>query len=142
MNYYIYINTRKLNPNDCAAIAEYAKRLTAYCNIRLICKPAEVLDSLYAKISASGHACYYQVLSGTHTMRSEEFAATLEQHGIHGISSLYFFIGYPEISNSSATNIQPLYLSSMEISTGLTGVVLYEQIYRSYRILNHQPYHK
>lgn len=142
MNYYIYMNTKKLNPNDASAIAEYAKRLNAYCNIQLICKPAASLDTLYSKLSISNHIGCYQILSGMHTLSSEAFASMLEQKGIYGISGIYFFIGYPELSSASTAAIQPVYLSSMELSVSLSGVVLYEQLYRSYRILNHQPYHK
>lgn len=137
MNYSIYLNTKKLNPNDAAAIAEYSKRLSAYCNIRLICKPMKALEPFLMKQAFSDHTCCYQVLAGTDTLASEAFAANLEQLGIHGTSAVTFFIGYPVCASMS-----PVYLSSMELSTGLSGVVLYEQIYRSYRILNHQPYHK
>ena len=137
MNYSIYLNTKKLNPNDAAAIAEYSKRLSAYCTIRLVCKPIKALEPFLIKQNFSDHTCCYQVLPGTDTYTSEDFAGNLDQLGIHGTSSVYFFIGYPVCISMS-----PIHLSSMELSTGLSGVVLYEQLYRSYRILNPQPYHK
>ena len=54
-----------------------------------------------------------------------------------------YFIGYSSDDISDLTvSCKTLSLSSMDLSIGLTGVVLFEQLYRSHRILNHQPYHK
>ena len=38
--------------------------------------------------------------------------------------------------------IEPLVLSDFTMSSNMTGMVLYEQIYRGYRILHNHPYHK
>lgn len=38
--------------------------------------------------------------------------------------------------------IESLILSDFTMSSNMTGMVLYEQIYRGYRILNNHPYHK
>ena len=38
--------------------------------------------------------------------------------------------------------IESLVLSDFTMSSNMTGMVLYEQIYRGYRILNNHPYHK
>ena len=39
-------------------------------------------------------------------------------------------------------NTEILNLSDFTMNTAMTAMILYEQIYRGYRILNHHPYHK
>ena len=143
MNYSIYLNIKKLNPNDAAAMKEYQKRLSAYCKIGHFCKPADDLSALLSAQKDSTPRINILIQPGKKTFSSEELAVHINEIGIHGISTVCFWIGYPLPDNSSDTIYVPiLSLSSMDISTGLTGVVLQEQLYRSYRILNHQPYHK
>lgn len=143
MNYSIYLNIKKLNPNDAAAMKEYQKRLSAYCKIGHFCKPADDLSSLLSAEKDSAHMINILIQPGRKTLSSEELAVHINEMGIHGISAVRIWIGYPIPDKSSDTiHLPVLSLSSMDISTGLTGVVLQEQLYRSYRILNHQPYHK
>lgn len=145
MNYTIYFNAKKLNSNDADAIAEYAKRLSAYCKINWYCKPAKSIKALPPFRKPSKHTLYVPVRTGETTPSSEELAEQINQINIQGISAVCFFIGYEDSTEQNDTNsitIPVLSLSSMTLSPGLTGVVLYEQLYRSYRILNGQPYHK
>lgn len=143
MNYSIYLNTKKLNDNDIAAMKEYQKRLSAYCRISHCCKPANDLSALLSAEKDSARQIDILIRPGGLTPSSEELAVHISEMGIHGISTVRFFIGYAvSKKNSDMIPLPVLSLSSMDISTGLTGVVLYEQLYRSYRILNHQPYHK
>lgn len=148
MNYSLYLNIKKLNPNDEAALKEYQKRLSAYCKINHYCKPAASVSAVLSSIKASAHTVLILIQAGSNTSTSEELAEQLQQAGNHGISNICFFIGYDpvlsesDIHSSMTGSLPVLSLSSMDISIGLTGVVLQEQLYRSYRILNHQPYHK
>lgn len=143
MNYSIYLNTKKLNTNDAAAMKEYQKRLSAYCRIESICRPAASLSVLLPHIKNSAHTAFILIQPGKATPSSEELAESINQIGIHGISTVCFFIGYdtPDLKYDTES-LSILSLSYSELSIGLTGVVLQEQLYRSYRILNHQPYHK
>lgn len=136
MNYTIYINTKKLDTAVKQAISEYTKRLSSYCKTKLIYKPSNTFP-IHPESSALTHTRYLQIQPGMTTPTSEAFADTLNQYGITGTSSIVFFIGYP-----MDDSVPTLSLSSMELSLGLTATLLCEQIYRSYRILNHQPYHK
>lgn len=141
MNFILYFNCKKLNPNDTDAIGEYAKRLSAYCKTNWYCKPTLHPEHLCPDRMNAAHTRMFQIQTGTASLSSEELAAHINQIGIRGASTVYFFIGYCW-QNSGIQPPPVLMLSSMEISQGLTGVMLYEQLYRSYRILNHQPYHK
>lgn len=142
MNITIYINAKKLNPNDAAAIAEYTKRLSAYCKPSVHRKaiPEAGFSEFYHKLKASEHTRAYHLLPGTASLSSEAFAETIHMQSIQGTSHFLFFIGYTVPKEEAS--VLPLSLSSMTMSYGLCGVVLCEQLYRCFRIMNHQPYHK
>lgn len=145
MNHIIYFNCKKLSADTSDAIAEYAKRLSSYCKINWYCKPAKDFRTLSSTLTASAHTLWIPIQTGASVRTSEELAAQLDQIGIQGISTVCFFIGYDyddRICDTYAQTPSPLSLSSMDISLELTGVVLFEQLYRSYRIIHQQPYHK
>ncbi len=143
MQYSVYFNQRKLNTNDMLALQEYAKRLSAYCRFDWYCRPADTFSSLASGQKKTEHTLWLQVHAGMSTPSSEEFAAFIQANNLQGISNICLFIGYtisPEEQECYA--ILPLSLATADFSAGLTGVIASEQIYRAYRILNHQPYHK
>ena len=168
MNFTIYINDKKLNSNDETAISEYTKRLNAYCKpvVQKQKCSQEQLEAFLHNLKLPEHSMIYQIHTGSDSPSSEQLAALIQENSLHGSSNIYFLIGYDTytmtkehlsgdtltqaqagstISESKLRNdipIKPLSLSSMSMSNGLTCVVLCEQLYRSYRILNHQPYHK
>ena len=37
---------------------------------------------------------------------------------------------------------ESIMISTMDMEIGLQATILFEQIYRAYRIINNQPYHK
>lgn len=145
MNYFIYFNCKKLSSNASDAMSEYAKRLSAYCKTNCFCKPAKDFQTLTSTLTPSAHTLWIPIQTGPSALTSEAMAERLNQLGIQGISTVCFFIGYETKSQICVTDNripEPLSLSSMELSLELTGVVLYEQLYRSYRIIHQQPYHK
>ena len=75
---------------------------------------------------------------------SEGFADWIEQSGIRGISSIYFVIGGSLGLHSSVLkrSNQSLSFSDMTFPHQLMRVILSEQIYRAFRIINKEPYHK
>ena len=75
---------------------------------------------------------------------SEELAERIEKLGVSGISQIVFVIG-GSLGLSAQVMKRADYalsISRMTFPHQLMRVVLLEQIYRSYRIMNHQPYHK
>ena len=77
-------------------------------------------------------------------MDSVAFAERLEQLGIVGESHIQFIIGGslgldPEVLRRADERLS---FSDMTFPHQLMRVILLEQIYRSYRIINNQPYHK
>lgn len=142
MNILIYINTKKLNTNLKEAMAEYTKRLSAYCKVGIQCKSVTSVTELESFLSEAGqseHSAQYQILTGKATPSSEELADSIRQSGVTGISQMIFWVGYPLLTEDK---VLPLYLTTVSMSKELTGVVLCEQLYRSFRIITNQPYHK
>lgn len=77
-------------------------------------------------------------------LTSEELADRIETLGIQGKSHLVFVIGGSiglgrEVLRRSD---YALSFSKMTFPHQLMRVILLEQIYRSYRIINGEPYHK
>ncbi len=77
-------------------------------------------------------------------LSSEELADFIGRKGVEGISRLQFIIG-GSLGLSGAVLRRAdmrLSFSKMTFPHQLMRVILLEQIYRGFRILNHEPYHK
>lgn len=141
------------------AIEEYAKRLGRYCKLELI----EVADEktpdgaseateLQIKEKEGERilqkmpegACVVALALDGKMLDSEELASQMERWNVGGISHVAFIIG-------GSLGLAPMVLkradyrlsfSKMTFPHQLMRVILLEQIYRSFRIRNHEPYHK
>ena len=75
---------------------------------------------------------------------SVELSKKIEQLGIQGESTVVFVIG-GSLGLSDAVlkrSDESLSFSRMTFPHQLMQVILLEQIYRSFRIIHHEPYHK
>ncbi|MCT4596655.1 MAG: 23S rRNA (pseudouridine(1915)-N(3))-methyltransferase RlmH [Vallitalea sp.] len=141
------------------AIDEYSKRLSKYCKLEII----EVMDEKAPeKMSVSqeiivkdkeGDKILKYVKESSYVitleiegknLTSEQLASKINQLGIEGKSHITFIIG-GSIGLSEKvmkrSNYQ-LSFSKMTFPHQLMRVILLEQIYRSFRINNGEPYHK
>ena len=75
---------------------------------------------------------------------SEEFAAWIEDCSVRGKSHICFVIGGSLGLHNSVCKRADLALSfsKMTFPHQLMRVILCEQIYRAFRIIQHEPYHK
>ena len=75
---------------------------------------------------------------------SEEFAEKIEKLGVQGVSHLQFIIGgsLGLHGNVCRRANMAVSFSKMTFPHQLMRVILLEQIYRSYRIICGEPYHK
>ncbi len=141
------------------AIKEYSKRLSAYCKLTHIEvsdeKAPETLSDkealmvkekegqkILSKIKES-QFLYALDLSGKQRS-SEEFAAELEKLPIYGDGDIVFVIGGSlGLSDDviKRSNAQ-ICFSRMTFPHQLMKVILLEQIYRGFRIMRNEPYHK
>ena len=138
MNFNIYIiNDTKLDTFYLEAIKEYEKRLSRYCKIKLQYLKKE--EHLLSKLSKDS----YTILISTkgRGLSSEEFAEKIDNYGLSGISNLSIVVG-DSLKPSNYNFSESMVLIPMDIEIGLLATVLYEQIYRAYRIINNHPYHK
>jgi 23S rRNA (pseudouridine1915-N3)-methyltransferase len=133
MNFKVYIIGDKISKFYSDAIKEYEKRLSRYCKIELI--SVKNIDQLLKKISDKS---YKIVISASgQQISSEELAKKINNFGISGNSDLSIVIGNENIDFDENLAIGP-----MDMNLGLKATIIFEQIYRGYRIINNEPYHK
>ena len=141
------------------AIAEYSKRLSRYCRLELLevaeektpDQASEVVEKnirdkegerILKHIRDDMYVITLEI--GGKMLSSEELAEKIESLGIQGKSSIAFVIGGSiglgeEVLKRSD---YALSFSKMTFPHQLMRVILLEQVYRSYRIINGEPYHK
>ena len=141
------------------AIREYEKRLSRYCRLELLEVADEktpdgagenlnrqILDKegkrLLAKIAEDDFVITLEIQGKMPD--SVELSQRLEQWGVQGKSSLVFLIG-GSLGLSEEVRKRSNYALSFSRLTfphQMMRVILLEQIYRAYRIMNGEPYHK
>lgn len=133
MNIQIYTHQTKMNKHYKDAQKEYEKRLSKYCKLEVIpCKD----EAQLAKKCKEG-TYTLKITTSMKSMDSVLFSQHLETLGIYGTSTVAFIIGFP-----SFPTIEEHSISQLEFSQELLLITLLEQVYRSYRILKNEPYHK
>lgn len=141
------------------AIAEYSKRLSKYCKLEIL----EVADEktpenasetveegirqkegerILKHIKEDAYVITLEI--GGKMLDSVEFSRKIESLGIQGKSHICFVIGGSiglgqEVLKRSDYGLS---FSKMTFPHQLMRVILLEQIYRSYRIMSNEPYHK
>ena len=141
------------------ACKEYEKRLSGFCRFtveeleaeRLPDAPSdsEILNALekegqkiLKKIPSNAYV-YTMCIEGKQK-NSEEFAEILEQTALKGFGTAIFIIGSSYGLSDSVKSISDnkLSMSKMTFPHQLARVMLMEQIYRGYSIINNRRYHK
>lgn len=133
MNFKVYLVASKIDKFYMEAIKEYEKRLSRYCKIQLI----QIKNQSHLSKINQNRTYKILILSKGQQISSEELADKINSLAISGKSDIAFII---DIENAPWDEI--LSISPMEMDLGLTATILFEQIYRSYRIINNEPYHK
>lgn len=141
------------------AIAEYSKRLSRYCKLEILEVADEKTPDQASEVveksirDKEGERILKQIRDdmyvitleiGGKMLSSEELAEKIESLGIQGKSSIAFVIG-GSIGLGEAVlkrSDYALSFSKMTFPHQLMRVILLEQVYRSYRIINGEPYHK
>ena len=141
------------------ALSEYSKRLSAYCKFnilelgeaRLSQNPSEKeietcldteADVILSKIPENAYV-FALCIEGK-GVTSEKFAEMIERAAIDGKSNLVFIIGSSFGLSNRVKNRADfrLSLSNMTFPHQLFRVMLTEQIYRGFAIINGSKYHK
>lgn len=141
------------------AIAEYVKRLSRYCKLEIIevadeKTPDGASETLENQIKEKeGDRILSKIPDGAYVVAlvidgkmldSEKLAEKMEKWNVSGISHVVFIIGgslglAQKVSNRADFKLS---FSKMTFPHQLMRVILLEQIYRSFRIRNNEPYHK
>ncbi len=140
-------------------IDEYKKRLSRYCNIELI----EVMDEKAPENLSEkeedqikikeGQAILKHIKEGTYVialaingklLSSEELSDMLSNLGLTGKSSIAFVIGgslglSKEVLDRADYKLS---FSKMTFPHQLMRMILLEQVYRGFKIMKGEPYHK
>lgn len=141
------------------AIAEYSKRLSRYCRLEIIQvqdekTPDRASEAEERQIKEKeGRRILDQIKDGAYVialaidgelLSSEQLAARLDKLGVSGQSQIVMVIGGSlGLSDEVLRRADyKLSFSKMTFPHQLMRVVLLEQIYRSYRIICGEPYHK
>ena len=141
------------------AIEEYSKRLSRYCTFRITevkesllrANPSEADEEavktaegreLLSKIKSSDYVITLEIKGKA--LSSTELAERIEELGITGKSSVVFIIGgslglSEEVSRRADFKLS---FSAMTFPHQMMRVILLEQIYRSFKIINNEAYHK
>lgn len=141
------------------AIAEYSKRLSKYCKLEILEVSDEKTPDHASETVEEGirqkegerilkllkEDAYVVTLEiGGMMLDSVEFSKKIETLGIQGRSHICFIIGGSlglgqKVRKRSDYKLS---FSKMTFPHQLMRVILLEQIYRSYRIMSNEPYHK
>ena len=141
------------------AVQEYKKRLGRYCRLEII----EVADEKPPDNASDAEEDLVRAKEGVRLKKyiksdayvialaingkqvsSEGFANKINSLGINGTSHIIFVIGGSIGLDDSILNMAACKLSFSEMTFPhqLMRVILLEQVYRAYRIINGEPYHK
>ena len=141
------------------AIAEYSKRLSGYCSLDIVeLKEARLPDKAgpaqeLAVKEAEGEEILKRLKDNMYVitlevkgkmLSSEKLAAKIERLGIQGNSNIAFVIG-GSLGLSEAVSRRAdfkLSFSEMTFPHQMMRVILLEQVYRSFKIIRNETYHK
>jgi 23S rRNA (pseudouridine1915-N3)-methyltransferase len=123
-----------------AAQAEYLKRLGPYAKLTVI----EAADERGMEKALTGGAYPIALAIDGKALTSEELAHKLQNMAVDGRPHIAFLIGGADGLSPRILGLCPikLSLSTMTFPHQLARIILLEQIYRTFRIINNEPYHK
>lgn len=140
------------------ACAEYEKRLRPFAQFRIVelsesrlpenPSPAQIEAALQKEgkqiLAACGSGVIVPLCIEGKEMDSPSLAAYLQKAGVRGAGRISFVIGssYGLVQEVKQAGQMRLSMLPMTFPHQLTRVMLCEQIYRAYEILNHGKYHK
>lgn len=140
-------------------ILEYSKRLKSYCDLKIIevadekapenlskAELEKVKDSegkrILEKLNRESFIITLEIEGKS--LSSEEFAEKISSITLEGNSEITFIIGGSNGLSENVTKISDFSFSFSKLTFPhqLMRLILIEQIYRAFRIINNHPYHK
>ena len=123
-----------------AAQAEYLKRLGPHARLTIV----EVADEKAMERALTNGALLIALSIDGKSLSSDSFAKFIQNMAIDGTPYLAFVIGGAEGLSPHILRLCriKLSLSAMTFPHQLARIILLEQIYRAFKIINNEPYHK
>lgn len=141
------------------AIKEYSKRLSRYCNLKIIEVPDEKApenlsdremelikrregEKILSKLSTNSYVIALAIEGKS--LSSEDFSKKIDELGLSGVGDISFVIGgslglSKEVLDRSDFKLS---FSKMTFPHQMMRLILLEQVYRAFRISKGEPYHK
>lgn len=141
MDITICVKGKKFDNDSSAAIAEYIKRMSVFCNVKV----AFFKNYSDYPLQPGAHSVNYVIKAGKNSPSSPDLAAAINNLQTSGYSSINYFIidQYDDASDLQVFDtVDTLSLSCFLMRTSTTTIVLTEQLYRAFTILNNITYHK
>ena len=140
------------------AIAEYSKRLSRFCNLNIIelsdeTLPSKLNQSVINEIkSKECHKIIHSLKKDSYiicldlkgkALSSEDFSKKLDNIALNFNSSITFVIGGTLGLNNDVLSLanEKICFSQMTFPHQLIRVFLLEQLFRAFKISNHETYH-
>ncbi len=136
MEIILHTTIKKYDTHYKKALDEYIKRTLPFCRVNL-----KTYKNLH-NISFKNNSFIINVCPGNSTISSPELSKLIQDINLKGISCIEFVLSNQQQLMESIASQHSLNISSFNMSEELTTVVLAEQIYRAYTILNNITYHK
>ena len=128
---------------------EYLKRINRYQKIEVIELKESMLTPFTIALKEEAkeinkHLKGYVIKMAINgkQLSSEDLAKKVENIKLNGNSDITFVIGSSHGLDDSIKSDFDLSISKMTFPHQLTRIILLEQIYRAFSIINHTPYHK
>ena len=138
------------------AIDEFKKRLGAYCSLSVVEIPAQEIrddnlaqkymeiegEKILSAIKPDSYVVTLEILGKM--LSSEEFAQKIKDLSNEGHNEIVFVIGGANGLAKAVSNRAnfKLSFSKMTFTHQLIRIFLYEQIYRAFKIINNENYHR
>ncbi len=129
------------------AVDEYSKRLSRYCTLKIDevsdgPDPKSEADRMKKRLPPDAYVIACEIRG--QRFSSADFSQKLESIMINGDGHIVFLIGGSDGLHESISSLADLKVSFSDLTFPhmLMRVILLEQIYRAFRIMNHEPYHK
>ena len=138
------------------AVSEIVKRLSPYCSFSIVEIDAEPItdDNCYEKyMTLEGERILSKIKSDSYVITleikgksfsSEEFAQKIKEISLCGRNEIVFVIGGANGLSEEVSKRADLKLSfsKMTFTHQMARIILIEQIYRAFKIINNENYHR
>lgn len=133
MNIKLFVIGNKFDKFCYEGIKEYEKRLSRYGKFKI--EQFKDQEQINRKLSSKTYKIGITISKDV--CSSEQLAEQIDMLGTAGKSDITFILG-----NSNLELDQTISITPMNIELGLQALLFTEQIYRAYRIIQNEPYHK